>query len=132
MPDQASFDYAIIRVVPLVERGEFLNAGIILFCRTRRYLRAAVELDVERLRGLAPWIDAEEVILHLEVIPRIAAGDPDAGPMAKLPQAGRFHWLVAPRSTVVQISPVHTGLAEDPDEAVEDLMNRLVRSREQG
>jgi Protein of unknown function (DUF3037) len=132
MPDQASFDYAIVRVVPLVERGEFLNAGIILFCRTRRYLRAAVELDVERLRALAPWLDTEELLAHLDVIPRIAAGEPDAGPMAKLPQAGRFHWLVAPRSTVVQISPVHTGLAEDPDEAVEDLMNRLVRSREQG
>jgi hypothetical protein len=132
MPEPASFDYAIVRVVPRVERGEFLNAGIILFSRTRRYLRAAIEVDLGRLRALAPWIDVEEVTQHLEVIPRIAAGEPEAGPMSQLPQAGRFHWLVSPRSTVVQVSPVHAGLADDPDGALEDLMNRLVRSKEQG
>jgi hypothetical protein len=127
MPDRASFDYAPIRVVPLVERGEFLNAGIILFCRTRNFLEARVEADPERLRAMAPHLDLGEVFRHLEVIPRIAAGDRSAGPMSELPQAARFHWLVAPRSTVVQIGPVHCGLCIEPPDALEDLMNRLVR-----
>jgi hypothetical protein len=127
MPDRASFDYAPIRVVPLVERGEFLNAGIILFCRTKRFLEARVDLEPDRLAAVAPHLDLAEVFRHLEVIPRIAAGDPSAGPMSELPQAGRFHWLVAPRSTVVQVGPVHCGICDDPADALDDLMNRLVR-----
>jgi hypothetical protein len=127
MPDRTSYDYAVVRVVPLVDRGEFLNVGVILFCRTRRYLKAQIELDVDRLSVLAPWLDGSEVQRHLAVIPQIAAGDRSAGPMAELPLAGRFHWLVAPRSTVVQMSPVHSGLGENADEALDDLMTRLVR-----
>jgi hypothetical protein len=127
MPDRASFDYAPIRVVPLVERGEFLNAGIILFCRTKRFLEARVDLEPDRLAAVAPHLDLAEVLRHLEVIPRIAAGDRSAGPMSELPQAGRFHWLVAPRSTVVQVGPVHCGICDDPADALDDLMNRLVR-----
>lgn len=126
MPDQPSFDYAVVRVVPRVERGEFLNAGVILLCRTRRYLAAAVHLDRERLAAFAPHLDPEEVDAHLQVIPRIAAGDTTAGPMSGLPLAGRFHWLVAPRSTVVQMSAVHSGLTDDPARALDDLMARLV------
>jgi hypothetical protein len=127
MPAKPSFDYAIIRVVPLVERGEFVNAGIILFCRTKRYLKAEVDLERTRIAIMAPWLDLDELHNHLGVIPRIAAGDHTAGPMASLPLAGRFHWLVAPRSTVIQLSPVHCGLCDDPDDAMNDLMTRLVR-----
>src|SRR5947209_353846 len=123
---RTSFDYAVVRVVPLVERGEFVNAGVILFCRTQRFLKARVEPDRHRLLALAPGLDMQNLDAHLEVIPRIAAGDLSAGPMSELPLAGRFHWLVAPRSTVVQVSPVHCGLCEDPDDALEDLMERLV------
>jgi hypothetical protein len=126
MPDRSSFDYAVIRVVPLVERGEFLNAGIILFCRTRRYLQARVALDLDRLRVVAPFLDRDELLRHLQIIPRIAEGKRDAGPMSELPQAGRFHWLVAPRSTVVQVGPVHCGLCDDPEATMNDLMRRLV------
>lgn len=128
MRDHTSFDYAVIRVVPLVERGEFLNVGIILYCRTRRFLKARVEPDTERLGAMAPTLDMPALSEHLNVIPRIAAGDPTAGPMSELPLAGRFHWLVAPRSTVVQVSPVHCGLCDDPDETLDDLMLRLVQA----
>lgn len=127
MHDRTSFDYAVVRVVPLVERGEFLNVGVIVFCRTRRYLRARVEFQSERVLALAPFLDIRELEAHLRVIPAIASGDSTAGPISALPPAGRFHWLVAPRSTVVQVSPVHSGLCDDPDVALEDLMDRLVR-----
>ena len=128
MPKRSSFDYAVIRAVPLVDRGEFLNVGVILFCRTRRFLKARIQLDVDRIATLAPSLDLPALEEHLKVIPRIAAGDPEAGPVSALPLAGRFHWLVAPRSTVVQVSPVHCGLCEDPDAALEDLMRRLVHT----
>ncbi|HEX2914037.1 MAG TPA: DUF3037 domain-containing protein [Chloroflexia bacterium] len=126
MPEQTSFDYGIIRVVPRVERGEFINAGIILFCRTRRYLAARVELNLQRLALLAPEADVEEIQSHLAVIPLICAGGKEAGPIGQLSLAERFHWLVAPRSTVIQVSPVHSGLCADPQKALEDLMARLV------
>ena len=126
MPALDSFDYAVVRVVPRVEREEFINAGVILFCRTRRYLDARIALDRDRVHALAPWLDLDEVEHHLAVIPLICAGDPSGGPIATLPLAGRFHWLVAPRSTIVQPSPVHSGLCVDPRATLEHLMKRMV------
>ena len=121
------FQYAIVRVIPLVERGECLNAGVVLFCRPRRFLAARVELDEDRLRALAPDIDLWAVRGHLDALCRIAAGDPAAGPIAALPPSERFHWLVALASTIIQCSPVHTGLTDDPEAELERLIARLVR-----
>ena len=127
MPAPTAFEYAILRVVPRVERGEFINAGVVLFCRPRRYLAARVDLDEQRLAAVAPDLDPEPIRRHLAALPAIAAGSPDAGPIARLPQSERFGWLVAPVSTVVQASPVHTGLGVDPAVALDDLMDSLVR-----
>jgi len=121
-----TFDYAIVRVVPRVERGECINAGVIVACATQRFLAARVALDVARLRALDPAIDADEIAAGLAAIPLIAAGDPRGGPIAALPTGERFHWLVAPRSAVIQTSPVHTGLCGDPMAVLDDLMSRLV------
>ena len=126
MPPSA-FQYAIVRVVPRVERGECVNAGVVLFCRPRRFLAARIELDEARLRALAPDVDVAAVRGHLEAIERIAAGDPAAGPIAALPASERFHWLVAPSSTIIQPSPVHTGLSDDPAGELDHLVARLVR-----
>ena len=126
MPPSA-FQYAILRVVPDVERGECVNAGVVLFCRRRRFLAARVELDEERVRALAPDTDLGAVRGHLDAMCRIAAGDQAAGPIAALPPSERFHWLVAPSSTIIQPSPVHTGLSDDPAGELEHLLERLVR-----
>lgn len=127
MPVPSSFDYAVVRVVPRVERGEFINAGVIVFCLEQRFLDARVVVDEMRLRALWPQIDMELIRRHLEAISKIAAGDPSAGPIAKLSQRERFHWLVSPRSTMVQVSPVHTGLCEEKAEGVlEELSQRLL------
>ena len=126
MPVPSSFDYAVVRVVPRVERGEFINAGVIVFCLERRFLEARVEVDEARLRALWPEVDIELVRKHLEAIPRIAAGDVSAGPIARLSQRERFHWLVSPRSTIIQVSPVHSGLCEAPGQAMEQLSERLL------
>jgi hypothetical protein len=123
----ASFDYAIIRVVPRVERGELINAGVIVSCATENFLAAAIELNEARLLALAPTIDLDEVRAALAIIPLIAAGDPKGGPIAALPRGERFHWLVAPRSAIIQTSPVHTGICDKPDATVEKLLARLVR-----
>jgi hypothetical protein len=120
------FQYALLRVVPRIDRGEFVNVGVVLFCRTRHYLAARIELDEARLAALGTDVPMEAVKTHLDAIARIAAGDPSAGPIARLPQSERFHWLVAPSSTVVQTGPVHTGLSEDPDETLERLVKTLV------
>lgn len=128
MPAQSSFDYAVVRVVPRVEREEFVNAGVILFCLGRDYLAARVELDRDRVRALCPEVDLALVEEHLAAIPRICAGGEEGGPVGRLPARERFHWLVAPRSTMIQISPVHVGLCEDPERALEHLMDRMVRS----
>lgn len=119
----ASFDYAILRVVPRVERQEFINAGIVVFCLEKRYLAARVHLDERRLKALWPEADAELLREHLEAVPRICAGDEAAGPIAKLSQRERFHWLVSARSTMIQPSPVHSGLCEETDE----VLNRLAK-----
>ena len=124
------FEYALLRVVPRVERGEFVNAGVVLYCQEKRFLEAAVHLDPERLRALDPRLDLAAVRAHLEAAPRVCAGGPGAGPIGLLPPVQRFGWLVAPRSTIVQPSPVHTGLAEDPREALDHLLETMVRPPE--
>lgn len=126
MPARSSFDYATIRVVPRVEREEFVNAGVVLLCRQRAYLGMRVALDRERLRSLAPGLDLDAVERYLAGLQRICAGDVDAGPIARLSQAERFHWLVSPSSTIVQPSPVHSGICDDPEQALEKLMKELV------
>jgi hypothetical protein len=103
-----------------------MNAGVVLFCRPRRYLATRIALDEARLAAFAPELDLAEVRAHLEAMERIAAGDPGSGPVAALEQSERFHWLVAPSSTVIQTSPVHTGLCEDPEETLARLLEKLV------
>ena len=125
-PRRSQFQYAVVRVVPDVERGECLNAGVILLCRPRRFLAARVHLDEAKLRAVAPDADPATIVPHLAAIERIAAGDPSAGPMAQLGQGERFHWLVAPSSTVIQASEVHTGLCDDPAVELDHLFERLV------
>lgn len=120
------FAYAPLRVVPRVERGECVNVGIILFCRSRRFLGARSVLDQDRLRALAPDLDLEGIARHLALIDTVAAGDPTGGAIARLPASERFGWLVAPASTVVQPGPVHTGLTADPAAALERLFATLV------
>ena len=126
-PARSPFQYALLRVVPDLERGECLNAGVILFAPTREFLAARVALDRPRLAALAPAADAGAVLRQLEGLARIAAGEPGAGPIARLPPSARFHWLVAPASTMIQPSAVHTGLCEDPAAALDGLFARLVR-----
>lgn len=122
----SSYDYAAIRVTPRVDREEFVNAGVILFCLERRYLAARVRLDEPRLRALWPEIDMDAVRSRLDAIVRVCDADPAAGPIARLSLRERFHWLTSPRSTVVQVSPVHSGLCEEPEAALDRLMERLV------
>jgi DUF3037 family protein len=126
VPALSSFDYAIIRVVPRVEREELINAGVVLFCLERDFLQARVEVNEPRLRALWADTDVELVRQHLEAIPKICAGSPDGGPIARLPLRERFHWLVAPRSTIIQVSPVHAGLCESPEQALEELFRQMV------
>jgi hypothetical protein len=125
-PPPNGFQYAIVRLVPRVERGESLNVGVILLSRPKRFLAARIALDEGRLAVLAPDLDPATVRPHLAAIERIAAGDPAAGPIARLGQAERFHWLVAPSSTMIQPSEVHTGLCDDPAAELEHLMATLV------
>jgi hypothetical protein len=124
--EPSPFQYAIVRVVPRVDRGECFNAGVILFCRPRRFLAARTFLDERRLFALDPDGDADAVRAHLSAIVGIAAGDPATGPIAKLPRHERFHWLVAPSSTMIQPSDVHTGLCDDPAAQLEHLFRELV------
>ncbi|MGB0388030.1 MAG: DUF3037 domain-containing protein [Ardenticatenaceae bacterium] len=124
MPTRNSYDYAIIRVVPRVEREEFINVGVILFCRTRRYLDARIELDRKRLIALAPDIDPSEIQQHLDLIPLICQGK--TGVIREWSLAQRFHWLVAPRSAIIQTSAVHTGLCQEPAVALGRLMESMV------
>ncbi|MEA2159530.1 MAG: hypothetical protein QOD66_1910 [Solirubrobacteraceae bacterium] len=120
------FAYAILRVVPRVERGERLNAGVVLYCRQRDFLGARVRLDERRLEAFAPGLAITDVRGQLEALARVAAGEPGAGPIALLPASERFGWLVAPSSTIIQPSEVHTGLSEDPAETLRALFAELV------
>jgi hypothetical protein len=122
----ASFDYVIVRVVPRVERQEFINAGIIVFCLEKRYLAARIHLDERRLKLLWPDTDIEVVRDHLAAIPRICAGDPAAGPIATLSQRERFHWLISERSTIIQTSPVHSGICESTDGPLDRLEKQFL------
>ena len=126
---QSPFEYAVLRVVPHVERGESFNAGVVLHSRPRRFLGVRVHLDEAILAVLAPGCDPAGIREHLEAITRIAGGDPDAGPIARLSAPERFHWLVSPSSTVVQPSDVHTGLTADPEATLGHLFERLVTER---
>jgi DUF3037 family protein len=127
VPATLSFDYAVLRVVPRVEREEFVNAGVVLHAPTAGFLGCRIALDAARLHAIAPGADVAEIEEHLEALQRVCAGDPDAGPVARLGRAERFHWLTAPRSTVVQVSPVHSGLADDPAAALAHLFDAHVR-----
>ncbi len=126
MPALSSYDYAVIRIVPCVERGECINTGVILFCHTHRFLAALISLDRRRLHALAPQADIDSIQSHLNIISRICAGDKEAGDIAQLSQSERFHWLVAPRSTMIQTSPVHTGLCASPEATLQHLLKIMV------
>jgi hypothetical protein len=126
-PSGSPFSYLILRVVPSVERGECLNVGVALFCRQKAFLGVRVAVDPARLKALAPGMPVEEVQEHLDALVRVAQGAPDAGPIAALPQSERFGWLAAPSSTIIQPSPVHTGLSDDPAGTLDGLFGRLVR-----
>ena len=121
------YDYAVIRVVPRVEREEFINVGVILSCEASRYLEARIELDEARLRALAPDLDIESVNRHLQAVTAICRGGPGTGPIGLLPPRARFHWLTAKRSSILQTSPVHTGKCGDMDAIMEHLLERMVR-----
>lgn len=125
-PPRSAFQYAIVRLLPRVERGESLNVGVILLCREMRFLGARTALDERKLAALAPDLDPATVRPHLEAIERVAAGDATAGPIAQLGQGERFHWLVSPSSTIIQPSEVHTGLSDDPAAELDHLMTTLV------
>jgi hypothetical protein len=127
-----TYDYAVVRVVPRVERGEFVNAGIILSCDVERILQARIELDETALLAIDARVDMELVRSALASIPMICAGGEGAGDIGKMTARERFHWLVAPRSTIVQTSPVHTGQCADPDAALEHLIQTMVRRGETG
>lgn len=122
-----TYDWAVLRVVPRVERGESVNAGVILYCRTRQYLEAAVDFDEARALALDPALDVAAVRAHLRAVEDVCAGRAEAGANGSRPQADRFHWLTAPRSTVVQPSAVHTGMTDDPAAELERLLECMVR-----
>ncbi len=126
MPAASAFHYATIRVVPDVEREEFVNAGVLLFCDELGFLGARIELDPARVRLLAPNADVPLVEEHLAAIPRVCAGGPDAGPIGLLPMRERWHWLVSPRSSIIQTSAPHAGLCDDPERVLERLFERMV------
>jgi hypothetical protein len=127
VPGEYTYDYAIVRIVPRVERGEQINVGVILSCVDADFLEARIELDTDRLLALYPALDLESIQAGLAVIPAVCAGGPAGGPIGTLPQRGRFRWLVSPRSTVIQMSPVHTGRTGDPTAELERLMRTMVR-----
>lgn len=127
MPAEYTYDYAIVRIVPRVERGERINAGVILSCPDLEFLEARIELDESRLLLLDPAVDLELMRRNLAIIPAVCRGGEDAGPIGALPQRSRFRWLVSPRSTMIQPSPVHTGRTSDPAAALESLLERMVR-----
>ena len=126
MPANNSFDYAVLRVVPSAERGEFMNVGVVMHCPALTFLGCRVYLDEERFTALWPEHDISVIRQHVEAFARICAAEPKAGPIARLTRRERFHWMVSPRSTVIQVSPVHTGLCEDPEATIEELFRRLV------
>jgi hypothetical protein len=128
VPAEYTYDYAIVRIVPRVERGEQINVGVILSCVDGDFLQARIELEPARLLALDPTLDVDEIRATLATIPAICRGGASAGPIGELPARGRFRWLVSPRSTVIQMSPVHTGRTSDPEAALEHLLNTMVKT----
>ena len=126
MPELVSFDYAIVRVVPRVDREEFINVGVILYCRAQRLLDARIKLDSARLAALAPQFDATLVRRQIDLIPLICAGGAKAGALGELNQTERFLWLISPRSTTIQVSPAHSGLCKDPKAELDRLFSETV------
>jgi hypothetical protein len=124
---RCAYDYAIIRVVPKVEREEFINVGVIVSCPEKKFLEARIELDEQRLTALDSAMDMEALKANLASIPTICAGGEAAGKIGKLTQRERFYWLVAPRSSIIQTSPVHTGLCKHPEAVLEHLLETMVR-----
>jgi hypothetical protein len=129
VPAEYTYDYAVIRIVPRVERGEQINVGVILSCADVEFLDARIEFDPARLLALDPTVDVEAIRGGLSSISAICAGGAAAGPIGKLSQRDRFRWLVSPRSTVIQPSPVHTGRASDPAAALDGLLDTMVRQK---
>jgi hypothetical protein len=130
MPERRDFQYTILRVVPRIERGECINVGVVVFCRQRDFLGIRIELDGERLRALAPDLDPAAVAPPLEAIAAVVAGEPSAGPLARLTPSERFGWAAAKSSTVIQPSEVHTGLTDDPQATLDHLFKTLVQMRD--
>lgn len=128
MPEHDTYDYAIIRVVPRVEREEFVNAGAMVLCPSRQFLAARIELDEQRLTTMDPGVDIECVRKHLGTFLAICNGGEEAGPIGRLSQRERFEWLVSPRSTIIQTSRPHTGRCSEPDTVLEHLLNTMVRN----
>ncbi len=126
MPDNHVFEYAIVRVVPRVEREEFINVGVILYCKSRHFLQVISSMDEQRLLSLYSKLDLEDIRCHLHVFELISSGHPNGGPIAALDIASRFRWLTAKRSTVLQTSGVHPGLCEDPLQTLKKLHEQLV------
>jgi hypothetical protein len=126
MSQAVPFQYAVIRIVPHEARGEFINAGVVLYCADARFLQARIAFDAKRLTALAPLTDIEHVQQHLAAIPKICAGGKDAGALGELSMAERFRWLTAPRNTIIQPSPVHSGLTENPAATLDHLLETLV------
>jgi hypothetical protein len=122
----ATYEWAVLRVVPRVDRGEYVNVGVVVYCQALDYLRASVTEDLARATALDPGLDVAAVRSHLDAVIAVCAGDPAAGDNGRRTRGERFRWLVAPRSTVVQPSPVHTGITDDPQAELEDLMRRMV------
>ena len=127
MPNYATYDYAVIRVVPRVHRAEFVNVGVIVSCQRSDLLEARIEVNEQRLLALDPGLDLRAVREHLAAIPAICAGGETAGPIGRLSRRERFDWLTAPRSTMIQTSPVHSGRCRDPGEVIEHLLATMVR-----
>ena len=127
MSNNYFYDYIIIRVVPKVEREEFINVGVILSCKEKKFLKARIHLDENRLKLLNKEIDIDTIKSHLSAFEDISAGSENAGPIAKLSQMERFHWLSSPKSTIIQTSPVHSGYCKEPSETLDHLLKTMVK-----
>ncbi len=126
MPDKAPYSYAVIRIVPRVDRDEFINGGVIIYSAARKFLGARVRMNEGRLKALWPSADGELIERHLQAIPKVCKGEANAGPIARMPMGERFHWLTSPRSTMIQVSPVRTGISDDPEAVLDRLAAELV------
>lgn len=127
MPEQHLFEYAVIRVVPRVEREEFLNVGVVLYCAKQKFLQVMYKIDEPRIAAFAPELDIAEICAYIDAFKRICAGDKSCGPISRLPVPERFRWLTATRSTVLQTSRVHPGFSADLVATLEKLFTEMVQ-----